>query len=335
MRTPALELASFDDGTLLVNLESGTYFEINAAAAEICQLLRAGAAEGEIVSRLVERHGLSVLDAHRAMAAVTEALNDPAPAAEPVGPLRYRRTDWGYAFWCDGAPVVETRADGAALRLVGERRAQPDVVEGWLRCLAAKILSLQNVPVLHASACGFGDGVVAICGQSGAGKTTTARALAGAGRPLHAEDMVVLELGEKVQVHVEGERALRAWAARTRAELAAAPSAIVDCRELPALVRTPALRPLERVLFLDRTRRRGREIVAEPIRRIECLAELLQSSFLGSSEPEAWRAFIAANAVVARAVSGARVSVPDGLDALAAAAARFDPASPPRAPDAR
>src|SRR5205823_1028024 len=118
-RVPAIELVTFGEEALLVNLESGAYFAVNATAAEICRMLRGGAKEGEIVSTLTERHGLPVLEAHRALAGVIEALNDPAPAAEPVGLLRYRPTDWGYALHLDGVPVLETRSDGRALRLVG------------------------------------------------------------------------------------------------------------------------------------------------------------------------------------------------------------------------
>jgi urease gamma subunit len=319
-----LELVQLADGPLVVNLETGAYFAVNETAAFVCRQLLDGASDGDIVSRLIEQHGLAVLAAHRALAGVVEALADPGAVAEPVGALRYRATAWGYAFHLDGTPVLETRGDGAVLRLVGDRRAPPEIVEGWIRCLAAKVLSLQGVPVLHAAACAFGEATVAICGQSGAGKTTTARAFAAAGRELYAEDMVVLDLDARPAAFIAAEPALRRWAARTGDELVSEPAREIDCRALAELVRVGSTRALDAVFFLDPTRRRGSEIAAEPVGPRETLAELLQSSFLGSSEPAAWRAFVAANAAVARAIRGARLSVPDGLEPLAAAARRFD-----------
>jgi hypothetical protein len=321
---PAIELVTFGDEALLVNLDTGTYFAVNATAAEICRQLAAGADAGEIVSGLIERHNLPALAAHRAVAGVVDVLNDPAPAAEPVGELRYRPTAWGYALHLADRPVLETRRDGSALRLVGTRSESPEVVEGWIRCLLAKSLSLQGQPVLHASACVFGDRVVAICGPSGAGKTSTARALAKAGRTMIAEDMVILAREDGAQMHVAGEPSLRRWAAAAVPALAAAPDRTIDCAGLSALVRTPERRPLGALLFLDRTRRRGDSFITDPLRPLETLAELLQSSFLGSSDPPAWRAFVADNASVASAVPGARLTVPQGLERLTAAAARFD-----------
>src|SRR4051812_21206020 len=175
-----LELVTFDDGSLLVNLETGTYFGLNETAAIICRELLGGASELQIRGLLISHHGLSDLHARQVVDSVTAALSEAPPHEEPVGALRYRPTDWGYAFHLTDRPLLETRRDGSALRLVAEVDASVEMVEGWVRCLAAKILSLQGVTVLHASACAFEDRAIAICGQSGAGKTTTARALGAA-----------------------------------------------------------------------------------------------------------------------------------------------------------
>src|SRR5262249_58014027 len=50
--------------------------------------------------------------------------------------------------------------------------------------------------VLHASAVVTDRGVVAFCGASGCGKSTTAYALARAGFPHWADDLVVLDIGD-------------------------------------------------------------------------------------------------------------------------------------------
>jgi hypothetical protein len=321
---PAIELVSFGDAALVVNLETGAYFQLNRTAQEICRLFLAGTDAGQLVSRLVERHGLPVLAAHRAVASVLEALEQPGSPVEPVGDLRYRESDWGYAFHRADEPVVEVRQDGLELRLCRPLDVVPEMAEGWLRSLAAKALSLQGVPVLHAAACVFGDRLIAFCGQSGAGKTTTARAFAAAGRPLHAEDMVILDLAAAPRAHVGAEAALRSWVAAATAEVLRDPTAVIACATLPSLVRTATTIPITAALFLDRARRSGTDLRAEPLLPVECLPELLQSSFLGSARPDDWRAFVAANAAVARAVPGFRLWTPDGVSALGAAVAGFD-----------
>jgi hypothetical protein len=54
------------------------------------------------------------------------------------------------------------------------------------------LLRLRGVPCLHASAVAFGDSAVAFAGSEGAGKSTTAAALAGRGHSVISDDIVAL-----------------------------------------------------------------------------------------------------------------------------------------------
>jgi hypothetical protein len=199
------------------------------------------------------------------------------------------------------------------------------MLEQWVRCITPKALFLQGVSVLHASACSFGDSLVAFCGDSGAGKTTTARAFAAAGRPLHSEDLVVVDPGGEVPAaFIEAEPAIRRWAADSGALLARQADYVIDSRGLRALVCKGRVRALAGLLFVERGRRSGTEVRSEQISPVDSLAGLLQACFLGSADRDSWRVFVRSNTAVARSTRGANLWVPDGIEALTKAAARFD-----------
>ncbi|MBX3466785.1 MAG: serine/threonine protein kinase [Planctomycetes bacterium] len=73
------------------------------------------------------------------------------------------------------------------------------------------VLGLRGVPCLHASAVDVDGGAIALAGESGAGKSTTAAALVRAGARLLTDDTVTLvRSGEDVVVH-PGYAGLRLW----------------------------------------------------------------------------------------------------------------------------
>jgi len=67
-----------------------------------------------------------------------------------------------------------------------------DVATYLLGPVLGLLLRLRGVPCLHASAVTFGDFAVAFAGSEGAGKSTTAAALAGRGHSVVADDIVAL-----------------------------------------------------------------------------------------------------------------------------------------------
>ena len=61
-----------------------------------------------------------------------------------------------------------------------------------LRSVVPKLLALRGIRVLHASAVEIDGSLLVFSGQSGAGKTTSAKAFAQAGARLVSEDLLVL-----------------------------------------------------------------------------------------------------------------------------------------------
>ena len=85
---------------------------------------------------------------------------------------------------------------------VGTRAGVPrSVVEDlFLTAALPLLLQTRGHEALHASAVEWDDGVVAFCGQSGAGKTTIACALSQHGRAVWADDAVVFDLDSEREV---------------------------------------------------------------------------------------------------------------------------------------
>jgi hypothetical protein len=73
--------------------------------------------------------------------------------------------------------------------------ARPGLIRvTYERSVLPLVLQAGGAEVLHASAVYMRDGVVALCGSSGVGKSTTAMALGRRGHPLWADDVVALDM---------------------------------------------------------------------------------------------------------------------------------------------
>jgi hypothetical protein len=71
---------------------------------------------------------------------------------------------------------------------------RPELIrETYFRSVLPIVLQAGGIEVLHASAVQMPRGIVALCGASGAGKSTTAVALSRRGYPLWADDVVALD----------------------------------------------------------------------------------------------------------------------------------------------
>lgn len=68
------------------------------------------------------------------------------------------------------------------------------VIDTYHHCVLPLLLPALGTEVLHASAVGRGDGVAAFCGESGAGKSTIAVALARRGYAIWADDAVAVDV---------------------------------------------------------------------------------------------------------------------------------------------
>jgi len=104
-----------------------------------------------------------------------------------VGSSRYLRLEYfdGTQFWLDreGTEVWATWPSNLTIE---------DTATYLLGPVLGILLRLRGVTCLHASAVAFGDTVVAFVGSEGAGKSTTAAALARHGHAILSDDVVAL-----------------------------------------------------------------------------------------------------------------------------------------------
>ena len=267
---------------------------------------------------LTPKQAASLLDGVRLQ------LTEPGVPTELIGPFRYRRHGAGYALEETGRIVLTMDMAGRKLHL----RAPPDTltfkVLDYVRAVTPKLLHLRGVTVLHASACLLPEGLAAFSGNSGAGKTTTARAFAAAGARLISEDLVVLTPGSRTAtVCVDGERRAHAWAAAAADALGNAFEAEHDCDGLSEVSSPGAEIPLAAIWFVDRSRRKGSALQQRPFTAIDGTLALLGNNFLGSDSPESWRRHVRETHAIASQLALWEVTMPDGLDRLAGAARAY------------
>jgi hypothetical protein len=319
-----LVVESIGDEGLLIDLETGSYFRLNTVATKACLALQQSGTVAAAAARLTEQRGLPPDQARALVESVRAQLAAPNPQALTGNRFAYRRRQGGYALEQDGTPILTTDARGDELQMIVPPEALAFPIEQYVRAMTPKLLHLRGLTVIHASACESAGGLTAFSGQSGAGKTTTARALAAAAARLISEDIVVFGPEQEGQplVFDEGERHAHAWARDAAERLSRDPTARVACRGLEAMSDGPR-RPLHAIWFLDARRRSGDTIALGPLAPMDGLLMLLANNFLGAADPESCRRHVRETHRLARAVSLWQATVPDGLEALAAAAARY------------
>lgn len=323
------QLTVFADGAVLVDLESGAFFRVNQVGALVATELANGG-ERRAARVLEETYGVPAEQATADVAAFVAGLGH-APVRPPRNPLTFTPADGGFTMTWHDQPVLWLAADGRRARRLpapaGARGSQAIDDAALLTWAAPHLLALRGRPVLHAAAVEEDGGVLAFAGASGAGKTTTARAFAAAGATLVTEDLLIL--ADDGDVVTGAEAALRAWVvAQTGAQAAApTPGAEVDAEELAAVVLAGPTLPLRRMLLLDATRRAGGEFVIEKIPASDAMLALLGHSFGELEERRVWRDLATACRRIASTVDLRLTTAPAGLDALGAAAVRYNRSS--------
>jgi hypothetical protein len=238
-------------------------------------------------------------------------------------PFAYRRRDDGYAMEENGTPILWTDAAGRELRFLVPAAVLRVDLGQYVRAMTPKLLQLRGATVVHASACALAEGLIAFAGESGAGKTTTARALADAGGELISEDLLVFARdGADGAIFEDGERRAYAWSVLTTERLTRAPAVPIPCYELDA-VSAGARRTLRSLWFIDRRRRAGEEIIKERLTPIDGVVTLLGNNFLGGGDAASCRRHVSDTHRIASVIDLWRATMPSGLDALAAAARRY------------
>lgn len=315
-------LATFADGGVVVDLETGSYSALNGTAAAMLTALQTASSDDDAVDRLAARLGISAERARTDLATLTEALSGEGLRVEPIDAFRYRRAeDGGYDLWHGEHRTVHLAPDLRRVTLGRRRDELPLDVYEYVSDLAPKVMFLLGIPVLHGSTWQGSAGVLAMCGKSKAGKTTTARTLARhAGRVL-SEDLITLRVDDgKPYVFVEAEANIVRWSRATAAALNEG-AEWVDTSGLVEVATGPVAK-LTSLWFLD-ARRRGERFEISPASNTAALTELLSHGFLGGEGDAHWRRFLETCRAITAAVAPHVASLPSGLDRLDAALADF------------
>jgi hypothetical protein len=318
-------LAITPDGGVAVDLHTGAYYRLDTLAARVCEALANSHSLSGAAERLTEQKVVDQVRAGEAVRAVLQGLTsaDAAAAAIPAEPFTFKPWPGGHALDDGTGPVLWVDAGGSELKLLRELRSLRFPLEFYLRVVSPRIIFLRGGTVLHASACTIEGRLIAFCGRSGAGKTTTARALGRHGASLISEDLLVLSLSEgAVSARPQGEGIILRWASLLAETLRQNPDRAAPCGEIDVVHKGPTA-PIDQLCFIDPARRRGADIKTVALTPTECLYEVIPSNFLGSADSRHWRRFLDSSLMVARAVSAAMVWMPDGIPALEQAAARY------------
>jgi hypothetical protein len=319
----ALETFAAGDGVLL-DLQSGSYFRLNATAIAVCEALRAEPRLDEAIERVASRLEIPRVEATRAVTSVASGLERGATPETPPGPFRYEaRPDGSGALSEDGRPILAVDPQQRTVKLEAPLTALTAPLALYLRSLMPKLLALLEVPVLHAAACRIEGRLVAFSGKSGAGKTTTARAFAKAGAELVSEDLLVLDVaGDSVGIHVEGEPFARAWAQSSAGALQAAPEGTVSFQPLAGAPRGPMSR-LDALWLVDAGRRANANFQLRALTTGDAVSTMLGNGILASTSPAQWRDFLRQVRWIAERTSPEEATLPDGLEPLSRAAERY------------
>lgn len=227
-------------------------------------------------------------------------LRDPPPEPPPGAWLRFpspdddrtalavARSDGGFVLRFPGLADFTVERAGRTIRC----HAEPGCSPGALRHLLLdqvlpRVLAQQGRLVLHAGAVEVEGRAIACVGASGSGKSTLVAALHAAGRPLVADDGLVVEARAHECTALGLYPGLRLWPA----SLAALPPQIGSgtpvspgCQKRRLTARgpgVPRLHPLAALLVLEPTAATGPDAAPRllPLPRREACIELIRASF--------------------------------------------------------
>jgi hypothetical protein len=307
-------LAVLPDGGVLLDIQSGGFFELNETGCTIWEGLIRHGSQDQAARELTDLFGISREQAARDVALAVASAATPAHQ-EGGAPLWFHRADdRHYQIVYRAGPVLSIDLGAETVRGAGAELPQAELAQAF-RLVAAKVLSREGF-VLHASAVRRGAELRAFAGESGAGKTTTAHAFAAAGCELVSEDLLVVEpAGDEVGVRAGAEPVIRGWAEESARALLARSGAVVSCASLRAVL-PPVDGALSRLTFLTAARRSGDRFVEKAMGMAWTAASCLQNGFISVHDPEAWRQRLQKAARLAARVGGHRGTVPDGLGPL-------------------
>ena len=298
----------------MLDLETGALFRLNDSATFVWESFLAGSEAATIAASLAERHGLALSVTRKQVDEALQLKGDLSTPFAPLGDYRYRRSGNGYVFSRDDVPLLWLDEKTGGLALADPYPTGHGDPLSVLMAIAPKLTTFRGHFVLHASAALLDDRLVAVCGASGAGKTTTVRALVRAGAVPVSEDKLVVRSTEAGIVGlIEGEPLIHAWVRGAVERLAAhLPTA---CDDLDRALEGRWV-PLREIGFIDSARRSGDAVMVTELAPLDAAHAVFRNAFYGSDKPEDWERQLRIAAELASRVPAFELGMPAGVPAL-------------------
>jgi hypothetical protein len=305
-----------DDGGVLMDLETGSYFQLNITAAQTCAILCEAADHEKATATLSARLGISSAEAAGVIAHVHGGLSRGGIRSESPSPFRYRKRGDGYVLLEGEAQILFIDLEQRRLRLTATSAGLRFKPIDYVRAVTPKLMGILGINVLHGATCILANRTVGFLGQSRAGKTSTMRAFASASATEVSEDLIVLRQdGPRPTIWTEGESRAHAWADETARDLGSIPGVEVSFEPLRATATGPSAH-LDEIWFLDANRRAGDRFVRRPMGGAEGLVFLLNNAFLWADDPQVWRSHLANTRALREKLDLYETTAPHGLQEL-------------------
>lgn len=310
-------LALVESGSLLLDVASGGLFSLNQSATLIWSAHLRGSTRPEIAGLLSETFGIDLTDGIEQVEMALDLDRHEESPTQVFGDFRYEKSPDGYALKRGPDVMLCVNDEGNVIRLPPGAPDDRVSVSAALQAIAPKLLALHDHVVLHASAVLMGGTIIAFCGESGAGKTTTARSLQRAGAKLVSEDKLVIRVQDRnAEALIGAEDAIRTWTEAATAEM-------LRVREMRRddLDRVDAMQPfpISEIGFISAARRSGRFITAVDMTPLDTASATFRNAFYGTDLPDHWSRRLQSAAKLALTVRGYSLTLPGGLEALEAA----------------
>jgi hypothetical protein len=309
------KLCEIAPGGILLDLLVGNVVQLNETATFVWQLHLSGGSVDEIAAALVNRYGIEASVGRRDVTAAL-AIDQLATVSAAPPEFSYRRSEQGYLFSRLDQALFLVDEGGESLTLAPAARQDAQMVPFYLQGIAPKLLALRGHAVLHASAVAIGTAALALAGASGAGKTTTARAMVRAGASAVCEDKLLVRVSNgEVRCSLGAESTIARWTTNMAEQLATDGRA--SCHGLDAVAAGPDVH-LQELGFLDSLRRGAP--TARHLSPNSVAGAVLHHSFWGSDVADKWAEQLDVSIAMGRAVPGFEMTAAEGIPALEAEA---------------
>ena len=308
-------IATFADGGVLVDTDTGNYCRLNVSAAALCEAMENSTSIDEAITYTADRLLISRITAAEYIEGILTNLEMGGIRKVSSEPLRYVFSpEGGYDLCYEGNRILHVDDQGRQLRLIAESASLGFSIHAFIRHIVPKIASLKGLVVLHGSAVANGPRAIAMCGVSGAGKTTTAKILSKYERELIAEDLLVVAPGETAaRIFKKGEQVLNEWSTSAAKLFESNRDAIADTSSLSTAGSGPTVE-LESIWLMDAGRRVDSDTLEKtPLCASEVLLRMLENSFMGAAS---WRHHLEMTRRLVATTESYEIKVPNTLSRL-------------------